>query len=92
VRVLRSDTIDAAAQEQPLLHAGGASGDFGLGFQLLWKVHPGLPVGTFGHTGMGGSIGLADPTARLGFGYVMNKLGNAGAADVLGALYRSLAA
>jgi CubicO group peptidase (beta-lactamase class C family) len=92
VHVLRAETIDAAVQEQPLLHADGAPGDFGLGFQLLWKTYPGLQVGTFGHTGMGGSIGLADPTARLGFGYVMNKLGNNSAAHVLGALYRSLAA
>jgi CubicO group peptidase (beta-lactamase class C family) len=92
VHVLRAETIDAAVQEQPLLHADGAPGDFGLGFQLLWKTYPGLQVGTFGHTGMGGSIGLADPTARLGFGYVMNTLGNDGAAHVLGALYRSLAA
>ena len=91
VQVLRAETIDAAVQEQPLLHPEGAVGDFGLGFQLLWKLYPSLQFGTFGHTGMGGSIGLADPTVRLGFGYVMNKLGNDGAAHVLGALYRSLA-
>jgi CubicO group peptidase (beta-lactamase class C family) len=28
----------------------------------------------FGHGGMGGSMGFADPTARLGFGYVMNEM------------------
>jgi len=34
----------AAAQEPPAL-PGDAGGSFGLGYQLLWKVHPGLPAG-----------------------------------------------
>jgi CubicO group peptidase (beta-lactamase class C family) len=80
VRVLRSETIDAAIEEQPLAHADGTTGDFGLGYQLLWKVFPALPARTFGHSGMGGCIGLADPTARLGFGFVMNHMGSNGAA------------
>jgi CubicO group peptidase (beta-lactamase class C family) len=29
----------------------------------------------FGHAGMGGSLGFADPAARLSFGYSMNKQG-----------------
>lgn len=29
----------------------------------------------FGHVGAGGSIGFADPAARLAFGYVMNRMG-----------------
>ena len=29
----------------------------------------------FGHVGMGGSIGFADPEARLSFGYNMNRMG-----------------
>ena len=28
----------------------------------------------FGHPGMGGSLGFADPVARVGYGYVMNQL------------------
>ena len=94
VQVLRKETIEAAAQEQPLANVagGGTPGDFGLGYQLLWKIHPDLPVGSFGHTGMGGSIGLTDPSTRLGFGYVMNHMGSIGAAHLLGAIYRSLAA
>ena len=27
----------------------------------------------FGHVGMGGSLGFADPRARLSFGYTMNR-------------------
>jgi CubicO group peptidase (beta-lactamase class C family) len=28
----------------------------------------------FGHGGYGGSLGFADPDAKVGFGYVMNKM------------------
>lgn len=30
----------------------------------------------FGHVGAGGSIGFADPEARMSFGYAMNKMGS----------------
>jgi CubicO group peptidase (beta-lactamase class C family) len=30
---------------------------------------------SFGHPGMGGALGFADPDARIGFGYVMNRAG-----------------
>jgi CubicO group peptidase (beta-lactamase class C family) len=30
----------------------------------------------FGHPGAGGALGLADPTHRLGIGYVMNRMGH----------------
>lgn len=91
VRVLRAETIEAAVHEQPLAHGDGPAADFGLGYQLLWKVYPGLPVGTFGHEGMGGSLGLADPASRLGFGFVVNHLGSRATAHALAAVYRSLA-
>ena len=32
------------------------------------------PLTAFGHPGMGGSIGFADPSRRLAMGYVMNKM------------------
>lgn len=34
-----------------------------------------LGKGAFGHVGMGGSIGFADPEAGISFGYTMNKMG-----------------
>jgi CubicO group peptidase (beta-lactamase class C family) len=34
-----------------------------------------LSEDAFGHSGMGGSIGFADPRARLSFGYTMNRQG-----------------
>ncbi len=92
VRVLRAETIEAAAQEQPLLRGDGPAGDFGLGYLLLGKQFPGLGKQTFGHTGLGGSIGLANPARRLGFGFVMNQMGSGGATGLLTATYRALAA
>jgi CubicO group peptidase (beta-lactamase class C family) len=49
----------------------------------------------FGHPGAGGSIGFADPKARMSFGYVMNKQGsgvglNPRAQSLIDATYRSL--
>jgi CubicO group peptidase (beta-lactamase class C family) len=49
----------------------------------------------FGHLGNGGSLGFADPRARLSFGYTMNKLGGGtGLADrgqaLVDAVYRAL--
>jgi CubicO group peptidase (beta-lactamase class C family) len=90
IRLLRPETIEAATQEQPLAKSDGAPGDFGLGYQLLWKQFP-LPKGAFGHTGMGGSIGLADPSRKLGFGFVMNRMNSGGATNLLLALYGALA-
>jgi CubicO group peptidase (beta-lactamase class C family) len=53
---------------------------FGLGFMM---PVPDAPMGpneqAFGHPGAGGSLGFADPEARVGFGYVMNLT----AADIL---------
>jgi CubicO group peptidase (beta-lactamase class C family) len=34
-----------------------------------------LPEEAFGHPGMGGSLGFADPRARVSFGYTMNRQG-----------------
>ena len=47
---------------------------WGLGFNVASSLlHLGGPR-AFGHFGMGGSAGWADPEAELGFGYVMNKM------------------
>jgi len=51
---------------------------FGLGFMM---PVPGAAMGpndrAFGHPGMGGSPGFADPEEGIGFGYVMNLSGAA---------------
>ena len=47
---------------------------FGLGFQLTQPERPlGPGPAGFGHFGVGGSLGFADPDAGLAFGYVMNR-------------------
>jgi CubicO group peptidase (beta-lactamase class C family) len=49
---------------------------FSTGF-MLPQAHD--PIGpnshAFGHPGAGGSLGFADPDAKVGFGYTMNKMG-----------------
>jgi CubicO group peptidase (beta-lactamase class C family) len=69
---------------------------FGLGYMLS---QPGAMLGpnprSFGHPGAGGSLGYADPDAKVGFGYVMNQMGNdplmdARPAALIEAVYASL--
>jgi CubicO group peptidase (beta-lactamase class C family) len=54
----------------------GRPSRFGLGFQL---TQPERRLGpnprAFGHFGAGGSLGFADPDARLAFAYVLNRSG-----------------
>jgi CubicO group peptidase (beta-lactamase class C family) len=51
---------------------------FGLGFQLtMAERRLGPNPRAFGHFGAGGSLGFADPHARVAFGYAMNQ-GRAG--------------
>ncbi len=78
-QVLTPESIKRAHTEQangPDVVLGMVS-RWGLGFAL---TQPAAPIGpnprTFGHPGAGGSIGFADPDARLGFGYVMNQMGS----------------
>ena len=78
IRASAPETIDEAIAEES---AGpdfvlGRPSRFGLGFQL---TQPERPLGpnprTFGHFGAGGSLGFADPDARLAFAYTMNRSG-----------------
>jgi CubicO group peptidase (beta-lactamase class C family) len=49
----------------------------------------------FGHPGAGGSLGFADPQAKVGFGYTMNQMANgllidARASALIDAFYATL--
>ncbi len=69
---------------------------FGLGFMLSQpKAEMGPNPHAFGHPGAGGSIGFADPDAKVGFGYAMNQMGSDPLLDerpaaLIAALYASL--
>lgn len=69
---------------------------WGLGFMLASDALPLSPTGqAFGHGGWGGSLGIADPGARLSWSYVMNKmsagtLGDPRAFRLARALYAAL--
>jgi CubicO group peptidase (beta-lactamase class C family) len=75
-RLLTDATVERARAEQ-------ASGPdrtlvvptrFGTGFQLPGPTMPMLSTNSFGHSGLGGALGFADPRYRVGFGYVENQL------------------
>jgi CubicO group peptidase (beta-lactamase class C family) len=54
-----------------------------------------LSEDAFGHSGMGGALGFADPRAKLSFGYAMNRQGiglgvNERGQSLVDAVYRAL--
>lgn len=97
VELLAPDTIEQATGEAS---SGrdfvlGRRSRFGLGFQLTQPERRlGSGTRSFGHFGAGGSLGFADPDARLAFGYAMNRSGprwqNPRNRALIDALYRSL--
>jgi len=97
VRLFTDDTVANVTTEQ----SNGpdkvlfAPTRFGLGFFLDSTFQPLGGPRAFGHAGAGGSLGFADPKARLSFGYSMNKQGgglgmNARGQALADAVYRAL--
>jgi CubicO group peptidase (beta-lactamase class C family) len=78
VQILEPETIVRARTEQvsgPDATLGQLPMRYGLGYMLRSDFMPLSPSpNAFGHPGAGGSIGVADPDAGVGFGYVMNKM------------------
>jgi CubicO group peptidase (beta-lactamase class C family) len=76
LRILAPETVDTARA----VHSEGPDkvillpSRYGLGFTLPPMLARHCGKGAFGHPGAGGSLGFADPEARLGFGYVMNRM------------------
>ena len=76
VRLLQPATVAAATTRQTsgIDRVTFRESAFGLGFALGADVHPAAGAAAFGHPGMGGSLGYADPELGFGFGYVMNRM------------------
>ena len=77
VRIMSSDAIERALVEQSEGKDAvlGVPTRFGLGFMLSSETWPMEPAKrAFGHAGAGGSMGIADPDAGIGFGYAMNQM------------------
>ena len=92
---LRAATTVRASGRDRVLAVDSA---FGLGFMLaspvLW-VPPSARQSAFGHTGLSGALGIADPARGLAFGYVTRLMGDkpttsARAARLLSAAYSSI--
>ena len=78
VRVLLPATIEHATAEASsgIDLVLGRPSRFGLGFQLTQSERPfGSSPRSFGHFGAGGSVGFADPDARVAFAYTLNRGG-----------------
>jgi CubicO group peptidase (beta-lactamase class C family) len=68
---------------------------FGLGYMRPSLTFPAPQAGAFGHTGLGGSLGLGDVEHGLGVAYTMNKMaraltGSLRAHHLVEAVYESL--
>jgi len=71
--VLKQSTSQVSVGEDNVLHR---TSRFAHGFQLpIPERGFGPHAESFGHFGAGGSVGYSDPTAKVGFGYVMNQMG-----------------
>jgi CubicO group peptidase (beta-lactamase class C family) len=91
--ILEEASREHSAGEDKVL---GRPSRFGLGFQLAPLDKPiGPNEGVVLHFGAGGALGFADPAAKIGFGYAMNRMGprlaNPTNRSLIGALYDCLA-
>lgn len=76
MHVLESETIDRAIEQRVVGQdeSLGMETRFGHGFWLSREGGMGPGTRSFGHPGAGGSVGFADPDAKIGFGYVINQM------------------
>ena len=76
VRLLDPAQVDDARREQvsgPDLVMVANPNRLSSGYWLPTELGPMLGAGSFGHEGLGGSLGTALPEREIGFGYVMNQ-------------------
>jgi len=84
-RLVNNDTLAAVTSPrtddvETLIESGTAGPDirFGLGYQLASPSMPGFGPNSFGHTGAGGRLGIADPDWGIGFGYICSRMRSIG--------------
>lgn len=77
VRLLSPEQVDDAralqSEGDDLVMRSGPN-RIGSGFFLSDPITPMLGDGSFGHSGLGGSLGCALPEREIGFAYVMNQM------------------
>ena len=85
VRLISPATLDEVTRPRTddvttLVESGTAGPDlrFGLGYQLASPSMPGFGPRSFGHTGAGGRLGIADPDHDVAFGYICSRMKNIG--------------
>ncbi|GAA1996681.1 serine hydrolase domain-containing protein [Microbacterium pumilum] len=85
VRLVSDETMRLATEPrtddvETLIESGTAGPDirFGLGYQLTSPSMPGFGPASFGHTGAGGRLGIADAEYEIGFGYICSRMRNIG--------------
>lgn len=83
VRLLEPAILDRAIEVES---AGddlvlGYETRYATGFQLSFPFRPMAGEGSFGHYGMGGSVGFAHPERGIAFAYVMNQMLPSGGVD-----------
>ena len=83
VRLLEPGTLSSATEVQS---AGedrvlGYETRYATGFQLSFPFRPMAGEGSFGHYGMGGSVGFAHPERGFAFAYVMSQMLPSGGVD-----------
>ena len=78
VKMMRSETIEAMIQEQhnqiEALQERPYHQALGVLLNTPEAVYMGRNMRSFGHHGIGGSIGFCDPDAGVGFSYACNKM------------------
>ena len=102
-RLVDDETLQVALRPrtddvETLIESGTAGPDirFGLGYQLASPSMPGFGPRSFGHTGAGARLGLADTEHQVAFGYVCSRMRNIGPhgdprwASLIDAVRRSL--
>lgn len=70
-------TVESAGEDRVMRYETR----YGLGFQLSYPLRPFAGDGSFGHYGLGGSVGFALPERGLSFGYTVNQMLPAGMVD-----------